>query len=266
MQEQIVIDVSPGTYVSPEIFEDAKNLEREVYFSRLVSKPGLTETEIVEYQEFLDEFITEDDEPVDNPFSEKQQRLLVSSLYSSWQPLDQKGEPRKFFATANVGLFSRLNPTISPVVPDVMVSLDVSTRGNITGKLPRSYMTWEFGKPPEIAVEIVSNVVGGERNGKMLKYAKIGVRYYVVFDPDENLFGDILQVYELEEENYRLRNDFNLPETCLGLSLWKGEFEKLSKTWLRWENEKGELLLTADEKNAKLAEKLRELGINPNEI
>lgn len=266
MQEQIVIDVSPGTYVSPEIIEDAKQLQREVYFSRLVSKSALTEFEQREYENFLKEFITEDDEPVDNVKSAKQQRLLVHSLYSSWKPTNETGNPRKFFAEANIGLYSRLNPHISAVVPDVLVSLDVSINGNIHEAETRSYMTWEFGKPPEIVIEIVSNMVGGELNGKMSKYAKIGVKYYVVFDPQENLFGDILQVYELEEENYRLRNDFNLPETGLCLSLWKGEFEKLSKTWLRWENEKGELLLTADEKNAKLAEKLRELGINPNEI
>ena len=30
--------------------------------------------------------ITEDDEPVDNIFSEKQQRLLTESLNSSWRP------------------------------------------------------------------------------------------------------------------------------------------------------------------------------------
>ncbi len=265
MQQQIIIDVSPGTYVTPQIIEDAKNLEREVYFSRLISKSALTEFEQREYENFLNEFITEDDEPVDNPFSEKQQRLLVTSLYSSWKPTASTGEPQKFFAAANVGLFSRLNPAISPVVPDIMVSLDVSTREN-TAKLPRSYMTWEFGKPPEIAIEIVSNTVGGELNGKMLKYAKIGVKYYVVFDPQENLFGDILQVYELEDEQYRLRNDFDLPETGLSLTLWQGDFEGFTENWLRWLNASGEMLLTADEKNAKLAEKLRELGINPNEL
>ena len=265
MQEQIIIDVSPGTYVSPEVIEDAKNLEREVYFSRLISKSALTEFEQCEYKKFLNEFITEDDEPADNVKSAKQQRLLITSLYSSWKPTDSTREPQKFFAAANVGLFSRLNPATNPVVPDIMVSLNVSTGENIT-KLPRSYMTWEFGKPPEIAIEIVSNAVGGELNGKMTKYAKIGIKYYVVFDPQENLFGDILQVYELENEQYRLRNDFGLPETNLSLTLWQGDFEGFADNWLRWLNASGEMLLTADEKNTELAEKLRELGINPNEL
>jgi Uma2 family endonuclease len=266
MQQQIIIDVSPGTYVSPEIIEDAKNLEREVYFSRLISKSALTEFEQREYENFLDEFITEDDEPVDNVKSAKQQRLLVHSLYSSWKPKNEGGNIRKFFAEANIGLYSRLNPHISAVVPDVLVSLDVSISENVNESTIRSYMTWEFGKPPEIAIEIVSNVVGGELNSKMTKYAKIGVKYYVVFDPQENLFGDILQVYELENDQYHLRNDFDLPETGLCLTLWQGNFEGFADNWLRWLNTGGEMLLTADEKNARLAEKLRELGLNPNEL
>ena len=32
----------------------------------------------------IDHLITEDDEPVDNIFSEKQQRLLTDPLFSSW--------------------------------------------------------------------------------------------------------------------------------------------------------------------------------------
>jgi hypothetical protein len=47
----------------------------------------------------LDDLVTEDDTPVDNMFSEKQQRLLTEPLYSSWDA----GRP--FLATANVGLF-----------------------------------------------------------------------------------------------------------------------------------------------------------------
>ena len=55
--------------------------------------------------------ITEDDTAVDNVFSEKQQRLLVEPLYSSWQP----GKP--FFAAANVGVFYAIRQP--PLVPDM---------------------------------------------------------------------------------------------------------------------------------------------------
>jgi hypothetical protein len=46
----------------------------------------------------LDDLVTEDDTPVDNLFSEKQQRLLTEPLYSSWDA------GRLFLAASNVGL------------------------------------------------------------------------------------------------------------------------------------------------------------------
>ena len=61
----------------------------------------------------LEQLVTEDDEPVDNIFSEKQQRLLTDSLYSSWKR-------RTFLTMANVGLFYA--PNKNPLVPDVLVS------------------------------------------------------------------------------------------------------------------------------------------------
>ena len=49
--------------------------------------------------------ITEDDTPVDNLPSEKQQRLLTEPLYSAWAG---PGEGRTFLAAANVGIFAHL--------------------------------------------------------------------------------------------------------------------------------------------------------------
>jgi len=49
----------------------------------------------------IDHIVTEDDEPVDNLFSEKQQRLLAAPLYTAaWCP-----EGDKFLAASNVGIF-----------------------------------------------------------------------------------------------------------------------------------------------------------------
>ena len=51
--------------------------------------------------------VTEDDEPVDSIYSEKQMRLLTSTLLESWRP----GKP--FVALANVGLFPKAeNPAL----------------------------------------------------------------------------------------------------------------------------------------------------------
>ena len=48
----------------------------------------------------IEHLVLEDDAPLDNFQTEKQQRLLVEPLYSSWQP----GTP--FIAAAPVGIFS----------------------------------------------------------------------------------------------------------------------------------------------------------------
>ena len=128
--------------------------------------------------------VTEDDEPVDNVFSEKQQRLLTEPLYSSWTPPpeeDQPDHPRPFWAAANVGVFPSLHQP--PLVPDVFVSLDVSVPDNMFEQSHRSYFFWEFGKAPEVVIEIVSNRKGGELSSKRRDYARIGVTYYVVYDP-----------------------------------------------------------------------------------
>ncbi len=59
--------------------------------------------------------VTEDD--TDNLCSEKQQRLLANSIYSS--------PPRqKFLAAANVGRFHTLKEPA--IVPDVLLSLDIT--------------------------------------------------------------------------------------------------------------------------------------------
>jgi hypothetical protein len=65
----------------------------------------------------ISHLVTEDDTPVDSLLSEKQQRLLVTCLYSSWAP----GLP--FLAAANVGLFYGLK--LPAIVPDALLSLGV---------------------------------------------------------------------------------------------------------------------------------------------
>lgn len=136
--------------------------------------------------------VTEDDTPVDNIFSEKQQRLLTEPLYSSWAG---PGEERSFLALANVGLFYGLHEP--PLVPDVLLSLDVQAPADPWPKANRSYFLWEYGKPPEVVIEIVSNREGEEAGRKLETYTRIGIPYYVIFDPLEQLDLGVLQVYQL---------------------------------------------------------------------
>jgi len=67
-----------------------------------------TAEHIFDWRAAIENLITEDDEPVDNIPSAKQQRLLVTPLYDCWTPPPSEeapGEERKFLADANIGIF-----------------------------------------------------------------------------------------------------------------------------------------------------------------
>ena len=232
----------------------------------------------------IDHLVLEDDTPVDNFQSAQQQRLLVETLYGS------KVLPSPFLADANVGLFYKLKG--DPIVPDVLLSLGVSHPGNYAQKQNRSYLTWEIGKLPEVCIEIVSNQEGDEltlsrksqQKGKSVSkkdlYAQIGIPYYVVFDPlqqiqePDQMNGELLKVFALTERHYReLSSPFWMEDVGLGLTLWEGEFEEVSGVWLRWCDQNGQVILSGAEgreaerqRANRLAERLRELGINPDEV
>ena len=196
--------------------------------------------------------VTEDDEPVDNIFSEKQQRLLTEPLYSSWTPLideDQPVSPRPFMAAANVGIFFSVYQ--SPLVPDMFLSLDIEVNAGWNADERRSYFVWELGKLPEVVVEIVSNNVGNELGSKLKRYAEWGVTYYAVFDPLHELGDTVLRVYELGfGKRFRLRDDFQLPLLGLCLTLWEGQYEDITETWLRWCDQDGQIIPTGKEGRA----------------
>ena len=184
--------------------------------------------------------VTEDDKPVDNLIQEKLQRFLVECLYSSLK----LNVP--FLATCDVGLFYGIHQ--DALAPDVMLSLGVSVPEDWSEKRKRSYFVWEFGKPPDVAIEIVSNKKGGELDTKLQNYARAGVTYYVVFDPLEQLSPQILQIYGLYAGRYQRLHDTWLESVGLGLTVWEGEFEtKQYRRWLRWCDAEGNLLLTGDE-------------------
>jgi Uma2 family endonuclease len=217
------------------------------------------------------QLITENDTPVDNFASAKQQRLLVGSLYSSLQG-------QTFLAEANVGVYyTDLQP---PIVPDVFLSLDAQVPENWWEKQNRCYMVWRFGKPPEVAIEIVSNKEGDELGKKLLIYEHMRVSYYVVYDPTRQLGEQVLRVYELRGRRYFETTETWLEQVGLGLTLWQGEFEGRQNVWLRWSYKDGMVVQTGDERASQaeqrasqaeqraqlLVEKLRAMGIDPDNL
>jgi Uma2 family endonuclease len=111
---------------------------------------------------------------------------------SSWPYPD-----RPKLVCANVGLFSDTEPV---VVPDVMLSLDVRRRPlGEKGKRGDSYFIQLHGKAPEVAIEIVSNKVGGEEE-KLRRYARLGVRYGIIHDPWHLLSAHDLRAFTLRTD------------------------------------------------------------------
>ncbi|HEX4946608.1 MAG TPA: Uma2 family endonuclease [Blastocatellia bacterium] len=193
-----------------------------------------------------------------------QQRLLTETLYSSWSG---PGEGRSFLAAANIGVFYLARRPA--IVPDVLLSLDVEIPEDWWEKEHRSYFLWEFGKPPDLAIEIVSNKEGKEDGEKKQIYARMRVPYYVILDPLQQVRPDVLTVYRLEGFSYIQQESATFPDLGLGLVLWAGPYEGKESTWLRWVDAKGKLIPSgkeraeaAEQRAERLAEMLRQLGQN----
>ncbi|MBG1240623.1 Uma2 family endonuclease [Nostoc sp. NZL] len=222
------------------------------------------------------QLVTEDDIPVDNFASAKQQRLLVSSLYSSLQH-------QTFLAEANVGIYyTDLQP---PIVPDVFLSLDVQVPEKWWEKQNRCYMVWRFGKSPEVVLEIVSNKEGDQLGKKLQIYEHMRASYYIIYDPNQQLGEKVLRVYELRGRRYFETSETWLEQVGLGITLWEGKFEGRQNHWLRWCYQDSNVLLTGDERAEQeqqraeqerqraeqaeqrtqlLADRLRAMGVEPD--
>lgn len=190
----------------------------------------------------ISHIITEDEAPLDNIFSERQMGLLTDALYSSWH---DAGETGTFVALANVGLFYAIHQ--DPYVPNVLVSLGVTLPTEVWQKEHRSYFIWEYGKPPDLVVEIVSNRVGGELSRKRSGYARLGITYYIVYDPEQQLSNQPLSIFELCGGVYVALEQPWLPAVQLSVTRWQGGYMGLEAEWLRWCDIDGTLLPTGEE-------------------
>ena len=246
----------------------------------VVAKEPTVAKEAVEDITFPDasQLVTEDDRPVDNFASAKQQRLLVSSLYSSLPSA-------VFLAEANVGVYH--NYGSPPIVPDVFVSFDVEVPSDWWDKPNRCYLVWNFGKAPDVVVEIVSNKIGNELETKLHTYENMRASYYVLYDPSGQLGNEQLRVFELRGGAYFELSEFWLEHANFGVTIWEGKFEGRDDSWLRWCDREGNVFLTGDEiaeresqraeqesqradresqRADRLAELLKAQGIDPNQL
>ena len=198
------------------------------------------EIEKIDYEQF----VTEDDTPVDNLFSELQQRMLIEALRM------QEWTTRDFMACSNVAIYYQSKQP--PVVPDMFLSFDVRKPDSWFKKKDKCYYMWLMKKPPELVLEIVSNKIGGENTTKFDIYAKMGVKYYIIHDPYRELYAEDLNIFELvngKYEPYAPVAQNYMPDITLGIKIWDGIFEDSEAPFARWCNKEGEYLLTGKEKS-----------------
>jgi Uma2 family endonuclease len=158
--------------------------------------------------------------------------------------------------------------------------------------LRNSYVMWQELVSPFVVVELLSPGTEDEDLGRTVRqlgkpptkwqvYEQIlRVPYYFVF----SRYTNELQAFRLvggAYESLEVRDE-GLPIAQLGLrlGLWQGRYENIERLWLRWFTASGELILTpseeavtaqarvaqAEQRAERLAAKLRELNIDPDEL
>jgi Uma2 family endonuclease len=108
-------------------------------------------------------------------------------------------------------------------VPDAFLSIGVERRKGDKSRL--SYATWEeAGVVPIFILEMVSQTKRGEYDEKFGLYARLGVLYYVIYNPE--LWGQkrkqkhqAFEVYKLVGGEYQLQQGDPcwMPEVGLGI-------------------------------------------------
>jgi Uma2 family endonuclease len=156
-----------------------------------------------------------DDIPVDNEEQNFLPNLLLFLLKLIWS------DRQNWFFGVDMAIYhtTGVSPQV-PVVPDGFLSLGVERKKQ--GKSRRSYVVWEENDiVPLFVLEIVSQTYGGEYDKKLEIYQKLGVLYYVVYNPeywqrDRHL---PFEVYQLVEGEYQLKigEPFWMSEIGLGI-------------------------------------------------
>ena len=250
--------------------------------TQTLSKPTETKSQYtVTWEKLPDDFKLPDD-PVENI----DQPLLAAALREAW---DLAGFIlASMLIASNFGLCAKVNDKIVVKAPDWVYVPSVLPAE--PGEVRRSYTRNAEGEVPAVVMEFLSDTDGSEYSnkptypyGKWRFYERIlQVPIYVIFEPKSG----VLEVYRLSTSGeYELQEPdanqrFWIESMGLFLGVWEGEKSQRTGYWLRWWDEAGNLLLWGVEQLAaerqradrereraeRLAEYLRDRGINPDEI
>lgn len=121
-----------------------------------------------------------------------------------------------------------------------------------------------------------------QKVGKFWVYEQaIRVPYYGIYEVKKAA----VEMYHLEDNRYQRmsvneRGRYLIPQLGVELGIWQGEYDEMNLPWLRWWDSEGNLLLIGEERAReehlraqeekqradRLEAKLREMGINPDEV
>jgi Uma2 family endonuclease len=207
-------------------------------------------------------------------------------------------EPEEIFAASDLNIYYNVHDFSQCKRPDWFAVVGLQKLGN-KPEMRLSYLIWQEGIAPQIVVELLSPSTEKEDLGLKLRDAKgppskwevyerwLRVPYYVTF----SRYNDELRVFKLSGPYYQEVTDHQgrlwVEGVELGLGLWQGKYLNEERLWLRWYDREGNWIPTADEiaeqerqradterrekeaalqKAAQLADKLRELGIDPDHV
>ena len=189
-----------------------------------------------------------DETPVDNELQNLAPNLLLAMLSYLW------GDRDDWFFGVDMGVYTIPDKRYKAIVPDGFLSVGVERRKNPPrGRL--SYVLWEENDiVPCLVLECVSHTYGGEYDEKAQKYAALGVKYYVIYNPDhwQRDEHDPFEVYELRGGFYaRLEGDpVWLESLAIGIGRAEGIYKGWQREWLYWYDVAGEKSLSPDEQVA----------------
>ncbi|MCU0424483.1 MAG: Uma2 family endonuclease [Candidatus Kapabacteria bacterium] len=235
-----------------------------------------------------DELPYDDGEPMESDRHALQLDLLIETLTLAWAEKDD------VCIAGNMGVYYGLEQAekLNFRAPDFFIS------HNVPKRFRKSYIIWVEEKAPDLVIELLSEgTVDADRGIKKEIYQdKMRVHEYILFDVETAE----IEAYRLGFSASHSRREYQ-PVTVgkdntlaceatpgLGLMTWEGEYRNKWSVWLRWYDlATGEVLPTgaemakterkrADELSAelqaerekalKLAEKLRALGMNPDDL
>jgi Uma2 family endonuclease len=197
-----------------------------------------------------------DDTPVDNENQNTLPNWLLAVLEAIWS------ERQDWFFGVDMAVYhtTGVNPRV-PVVPDAFLSLGVERKKG--GKSRKSYATWEENDTvPILVLEMVSHRPNDEYDEKLELYARLGVLYYVIYNPEfwQRDRHQPFEVYKLQGQTYRLQigEPYWMPEVGLGLGRGRQVIGGIEQEVLLWHDGQGKAYPMPEQRMREMQTQLEE--------